>query len=71
MGFKWLHVTFGYRNSIERLFRVLEHTRRFYNNLPSTRMDNLQSLMDVFMLSYDHLRTHQGLGRVPVEVMLS
>jgi transposase-like protein len=38
MGFKWLHVTLGYRNSIERFFRVLkERTRRFYNNLPSTR----------------------------------
>ncbi|MDA4118936.1 MAG: hypothetical protein OK455_11415 [Thaumarchaeota archaeon] len=37
MGFKWLHVTFGYRNVIERFFRVLkERTRRFYNNLPST-----------------------------------
>ena len=72
MGFKWLHVTFGYRNTIERFFRILkERTRRFYNNLPSTRMDNLQSFMDVFMLWYNHLRRHQGLGRIPVEVMLS
>ena len=46
-------------------------TRRFYNNLPSTRMDNLQSFMDVFMLWYNHLRRHQGLGRTPVEVMPS
>jgi hypothetical protein len=48
MRFKWLHVTFDYRNSIESLFRVLKDlTRRFYNDLPSTRMDNLQSLLDV------------------------
>ena len=72
MGFRWLHITFGYRNVIERFFRTLkERTRRFYNNLPSKRLDNLQSFMDVFMLWYNHLRRHQGLGRVPVEVSLS
>jgi hypothetical protein len=50
-------VTFGYRNSIERLFRTLkERTRRFYNNLTSDRLDNLQSFMDVFMLWYNNLR---------------
>ncbi len=72
MGIRWLHVTFGYRNAIERFFRTLkERTRRFYNNLPSTRLDNLQSFMNVFMLWYNHLRKHQGLGKIPVEVMLS
>jgi hypothetical protein len=30
------------RNAIERFFRTLnERTRRFYNNLPSTRIDDL------------------------------
>jgi transposase-like protein len=72
MGFKWLHVTFGERNAIERLFRTLkERTRRFYNNLPSHRLDNLQSFMDVFMLWYNRLRRHQGLDAFPVEVSLS
>ena len=66
MGFKWLHVTFGYRNAIERFFRTLkERTRRFYNNLPSTRMDNHQSFKDVFMLWYNHLRRHQDARKNP------
>ena len=70
MGLRWLHVTFGYRNAIERFFRTLkERTRRFYNNLTSDRLDNLQSFMSVFMLWYNHLRRHQGLGRVPLEVL--
>lgn len=65
-GLKWLHVTFGERNSIERFFRTFkERTRRFYNNLPSSRLDNLQSFVDVFMLWYNRLRWHQGLGRSP------
>ena len=68
MGFRWLHVTFGYRNAMERLFRTLkERTRRFYNNLTSDRMENLQGFMDVFMLWYNHLRRHQGIGKVPLE----
>jgi putative transposase len=69
-GLPWLHVTFGYRNAIERLFRTLkERTRRFYNNLTSDRLENLQSFMDVFMLWYNRLRRHQGLGRIPTEVL--
>ena len=72
MGVRWLHITFGFRNVIERFFRTLkERTRRFYNNLPSTRLDNLQSFMNLFMLWYNHLRRHQGLGRIPLEVSLS
>jgi putative transposase len=71
-GIPWLHVTFGERNAIERFFRTLkERTRRFYNNLPSDRMDNLQSFIDVFMLWYNHLRRHQTLGRTPVQSALS
>jgi putative transposase len=70
MGIRWLQVTFGYRNTIERFFRTLkERTRRFYNNLTSTRLDNLQAFMNIFMLWYNHLRRHQGLGRVPLEVL--
>jgi len=71
-GLKWLHITFGERNSIERLFRTLkERTRRFYNNLPSSRLDNLESFMSLFMTWYNHLRKHQGLGRTPAGVTLS
>jgi putative transposase len=72
MGIRWLHVTFGERNAIERFFRTLkERTRRFYNNLMTKRLEDLQSFMDVFMLWYNHLRKHQGLGLVPMEVSLS
>ena len=46
-----------------------ERTRRFYNNLTSDRLENLESFMDVFMLWYNHLRRHQGLGRTPVQVL--
>ena len=31
-------------------------TRRFYNNLPSDRLDNLESFLNLFMLWYNHLR---------------
>jgi hypothetical protein len=34
-------------------------------------MDNLESFLNLFMVWYNHLRRHQGLGRVPVEVGLS
>jgi putative transposase len=72
IGVRWLHVTFGERNSIERLFRTLkERTRRFYNNLPSDSLENLESFMRLFMVWYNHLRGHQGLGRIPLEVALS
>ncbi len=71
-GLKWLHITFGERNAIERLFRTLkERTRQFYNNLPSDRLDNLEAFMSLFMTWYNHLRKHQGLGRIPLEVTLS
>jgi transposase-like protein len=70
MGIRWLHVTLGYINAIERFFRTLkERTRRFYNNLTSDRLYNLQSFMDVLMLWYKHLRKHQGLGKIPMEVL--
>jgi len=48
-----------------------ERTRRFYNNVPSDSLPDLQVFLNVFMLWYNHLRRHQGLGRIPVEVMLS
>jgi transposase-like protein len=69
-GIRWLHVTFGYRNTIDRFFRTLkERTRRFYNNLTSDRLDNLQSFLDLFMRWYNNLRKHQGLGRTPLEML--
>jgi transposase InsO family protein len=58
---------------IERFFSTMkeERTRRFYNNLPSDRMGNLESFLNLFMVWYNHLRRHQGLRRIPVGVSLS
>jgi len=73
-GLKWLHITFGLRNSIERLFRTFkERTRRFYDNIPSKEgsLKNVNLFIQLFMLWYNHLRRHQTLGCVPVEVSLS
>jgi transposase-like protein len=71
-GLRWLHVTFGERNAVERFFRTMkERTRRFYNNLPSDDLGNLESFLNLFMVWYNHLRRHQGLGRIPIEVTLS
>jgi len=67
-GLKWLHITFGERNSIERYFRTLkERTKRFCNNINS-RVEGIQSLtvfLNLFMLYYNHLRWHQGVKAVP------
>jgi putative transposase len=67
MGLRWLHVTFGYRNAIERFFRTLkERTRRFYNNLTSERLDSLQSFMNMFMAWYtisEDIRDWEGFLR--------
>ena len=64
---KWLHITFGERNVIERFLRTLEErTRRFYNNLPFDGLDNLETFLSLFMTWYNHLRKHQGLGRTPL-----
>jgi hypothetical protein len=44
-GLKRLHITFGERNSIERLFRTFkERTRRFYNNIPSKLVEERELL---------------------------
>jgi transposase-like protein len=74
MGFKWLHITFGLRNAIERLFRTLkERTKRFYNNVPSKYdvLKNVNAFGSLFILWYNRLRRHQGLGHAPAEVSLS
>ncbi|MDG6900126.1 MAG: hypothetical protein JRM88_06150 [Nitrososphaerota archaeon] len=70
-GLKRLHITFGERNSTERLFRTLkERTRRFYNDISSHRLENLKSFMSLFMTWYNHHRKRQELGRIPLEAML-
>jgi hypothetical protein len=58
---------------IDRFFRTMkeERTRRFYNNLPSDRLDNLESFLNLFMVWYNHLRRRQGLERIHVGIGLS
>ena len=58
------------------MFRtVKERVRRFYNNVSSRINENkltcVTIFLEIFMLWYNHLRKHQTLGRVPVEVTLS
>ena len=69
---RWLHITFDYRKVIVRFFRAIEErTRSFYHNLPSNRLKNIESFLNLSVVWYNHLRRHQGLSRVPVEVGLS
>ena len=67
-GLRWLHITFGERNAIERFYRTFkERTKRFYNNI-NARVGKIRSLdvfLSLFMLYYNHLRWHQGLRRIP------
>jgi transposase InsO family protein len=59
-------------NAIERFFRTLkERTRRFYNNRPSDSLENLESFVNLFVVWYNHLKRHERLGRMPLEVALS
>jgi putative transposase len=71
-GLRWLHITFDYRKVIVRFFRAIEErTRSFYHNLPSNRLKNIESFLNLSVVWYNHLRRYQGLSRVPVEVGLS
>jgi putative transposase len=67
-GLRWLHITFGERNAIERFYRTFkERTRRFYNNI-NARVSKIRSLtvfLNLFMLWYNHLRWHQGVKAIP------
>jgi len=67
-GLRWLHITFGERNSIERFYRTFkERTKRFYNNVNARRgkIHSLKVFLDLFMLWYNHLRWHQGVKCIP------
>jgi putative transposase len=67
-GLRWLHVTFGERNSIERFYRMFkERTKRFYNNT-NARTNGIACLavfLNLFSLWYNHLRWHQGIRGIP------
>ena len=71
IGIRWLHIIFDYRNVIERFFSTMKEKTRRFNNLPSDRLDNLESFQNLFMVWYNHLRRRQGLGRIPVGIGLS
>ncbi|MDG6901588.1 MAG: IS6 family transposase [Nitrososphaerota archaeon] len=67
-GLRWLHITFGERNSIERFYRTFkERTKRFYSNINARRekIHSLEAFLNLFMLYYNHLRWHQGTGCIP------
>ena len=65
---KWMHITRGLRNRVERWFRTLkERTRRFYNNFPSRKrgIKCVKLFLETFTYWYNNLRTHQTLKRPP------
>ena len=56
---KWLHVSLGERNVVEKFFRARkERARRFYDNLLSNRLEKLESFLNLFMTWCNHLRKH-------------
>lgn len=67
---RWLRITFGERDWIERLFRTFKaRTKRFYNNV-SARVKKIQgpgAFLNLFMLWYNHSRWHQGARGCPDE----
>lgn len=60
LGLDWMHVTFGYRNAVERLFRYLkERTKIFYNNNCKSignAVNSYSLLMRMFEFYYTMLR---------------
>ena len=67
-GLRWLHITFGERNSIERFYRTFkERTKRFYNNINAKtgKIVCLSVFLNLFSLWYNHLRWHQGTRQIP------
>jgi hypothetical protein len=44
-----------------------ERTKRFYNNVNAKvrRIQALGVFLNLFMLYYNHLRWHQGVGGIP------
>ena len=67
-GLRWLHITFGRRNAIERFYRTFkERTKRFCDNINARvgKIRSLDAFLSLFVLYYDHLRWHQGLRRIP------
>ena len=67
-GLRWLHITFGERNSIERFYRTFkERTKRFYNNINArkNKIVSLSVFLSLFSLRYNHLRWHQGTRCIP------
>jgi len=72
LGLKWMHITRGLRNRVERWFRTLkERTRRFYNNSPSRKrgIKCVKIFLETFTYWYNNLRTHQTLKRPPTQTL--
>ena len=67
IGLKWLHLTFGERNAIERYFRTLkERLKGFYNNINAKSLLAINAMAQIFVYGYNYLRVHQSLGAPPL-----
>ena len=68
LGLKWMHITHGLRNRIERWFRTLkERTKPFYNNMNARKLGilSMRLFLNLYTYHYNNLRTHQTLGKPP------
>ncbi|MEM2506621.1 MAG: hypothetical protein QXF61_06260 [Nitrososphaeria archaeon] len=68
LGLKWIHVTFGNRNAIERYFRTLkERFRGFQNNLNTrSRRNNGYRSHGQDLGIWIYPRAHQSLRAPPL-----
>jgi len=72
LGLEHYHETFGDRSRVERFFGSLRRrTRVFFNDINAgrSRIASLDMLMNIFFVYYNGLRFHEGIGRVPSEVI--
>ena len=72
----WRCETFGLRNRVERWLGTLKaRTRRFGNNFPLRRwlgaLERVEAWLRLFTISYNWVRPHQTLRRLPSQRSLT
>ena len=72
LGLQYYRGAFGDRSGVERSFGSLKRrTRVFFKDINArrSRIASLDMLMNLFFVYYNGLRFHEGIGRVPSEVI--
>jgi len=72
LGLEYYHETFGDRSRVERFFGALKRrTSAFFKDINAgrSRIASLDMLMNMFSAHCNGLRFHEGIGRVPSEVV--